>query len=226
MPLQFRVLATVMLSLVLAGCALSFPPSLTVHYRQTVIFDGPEGPFELSGVFKEVASYGFGPVLGSPAFISSYRHGEALGADVPGVGYVVQTLVRRGYSSTGTIASTACGVPPPDLSSIFSASFWLGTVDRTFTGRCELPVSESQLVVIFPDPAKPETGTAYFPAHLPDGLSIRSIVLERTTEPVTYGRLPTWMWQREPGTSQPQLSLLPPDGSVFGLTKTRFIDGE
>lgn len=220
-PLSIGVVAAAALSAAWVGWGFLYPPSLTLHYKQTVILDGPEGTVEMSGVFKEVARYS-APVPGVAAHIGSYRIGEALGSEVPGIGYVVQSLARRGEGLSGTVVSTACEVAPPDLHSAAEASLWFQAVDRAFGSRCELPLLASQVVVVFADTSRPALGKAYLPDHLPSGLSIRSIVLQPTTDPVTYGRLPASLWTFSPGTPVPTLPLVPDTGAVFTLVETKF----
>lgn len=220
-PLYIGTLAVAALSAAWVGWGFLYPPSLTLQYRQTVILDGPEGTVEMSGVFKEVARHGVS--MDDAPFIFSFRVGEALGSDVPGVGYVLQSLMRRGTDLTGTVVSAACGVTPPDLDSAWGARAWLDAVDRAFVDRCELPVSASHIVVVLEDLDRPELGGAYFPDHLPHGLRIRSITLERTNSPVTSGRLPPSLWTR---SVVPKYRLVPDDGSVFLLVESRFIQRE
>lgn len=228
------ILAVLLIILVIgsswAVLSLGPPPTKAITYRQTVTIQGPSGPVSASGVFQEVIRY-TGNVLGqSGPSMFSYVNGEALAFDIPTVGLVVQTIVRRPTvenNRMGTVISDACGVSSPNVNSRPDAMSWLDELDEAFASACQLPVDKSQLIVVFREVGPPADATAYLPEYLPRDLRITSIVIERTTEAVSYGLLSSSLWKRNVGDPIQQLIIEPRDSersAALSLHESSFVN--
>lgn len=215
------------LLLCVGGCGIGskLDDPLRIRYRQTVTFEGPQGQVQVSGVLEEVIRYS-GPVPGYGPNIQSYRLGEALGAEVPGVGYVVQTMmyIPRSAETFQTVVSTACGIPKWNKASGESPSEWMKHLDERFVKTCFMPISESSLVMIYRGGLTPYNVTMYFPEHLSDKFQIVSISIERTSDDVEYGNIPDTLWKYPKGRPAVSVSPLPKTQYPIVIDRALFID--